>query len=116
MVDGGSDEECGVRGLVLRRGCDRLPPGEPVAIGREPAKKVWAAYFADSTYTISWQTEHAGVAQSGELGFTAGTCEDSYMGPDGTPVTEKGKSLCTWAKQPDGSWKATHDMWNQDSR
>jgi hypothetical protein len=30
------------------------PPNEPVAIGRPAAKKVWAAYFADKTFTISW--------------------------------------------------------------
>jgi len=92
------------------------PPGEPVAVGREAAQKVWAAYFADSTYTISWQTEHASVAESGELGFTAGTYQDSYRGPDGGMVEAKGKYLCVWKKQADGTWKATNDMWNADSR
>lgn len=92
------------------------PPNEPVAVGRDAAKKVWAAYFADSTYSISWKTAHAGVAGSGDLAFTAGTYEDSFIGPDGTLVTGTGKYLCTWAKQPDGTWKAIHDIWNADSR
>ena len=59
---------------------------------------------------------HAEVAKSGELGFTAGTYEDSFMGPDGKRVSEKGKYLCTWRKQKDGTWKATHDMWNTDAK
>ena len=92
------------------------PPNEPVAIGRPAAKKVWAAYFADPTFTISWKADHAGVSKSGDLGFTAGAYADSYKGPDGKLVTEKGKFLCTWKKQNDGSWKAIHDMWNSDSR
>ena len=92
------------------------PPNESVAIGRPAAKKVWAAYFADPTFTISWKADHAGVSKSGDLGFTAGAYEDSYKGPDGKLVTEKGKFLCTWKKQNDGSWKAIHDMWNSDSR
>ena len=92
------------------------PPNEPAAIGQAAARNVWAAYFADSTYTISWKTDHAGVSKSGDLGFTAGTYEDSFRGPDGKMVAEKGKYLCTWAKQADGTWKATHDMWNTDSK
>lgn len=92
------------------------PPGEPVAVGRAAAKKVWAAYFADPTFSISWKTVHAEVAKSGDLGYTTGTYEASYKGPDGKPVAEKGKYLCTWKLQGDGTWKAIHDMWNTDAR
>lgn len=92
------------------------PPNEPAAIGRAAAKKVWAAYFADKTFTISWKTVHAEVAKSGDLGYTAGTYEDSFKGPDGKQVSEKGKYVCTWRKQKDGTWKAIHDTWNYDSK
>ena len=92
------------------------PPGEPVAMGRSAAKDVWAAYFADPSFTISWKTLHAEVAKSGDLGFTAGSYEASFKGPDGAQIDEKGKYLCTWKLQSDGAWKATHDMWNADSR
>ena len=92
------------------------PPNEPVAIGQPAAKKVWASYFADSTFSISWKTVHAGAAASGDLGFTAGTYDDSFKGPDGTIVRETGKYVCTWKKQKDGSWKAIHDIWNTDSK
>jgi uncharacterized protein (TIGR02246 family) len=90
------------------------PPNEPAAVGRPAAKKVWAAYFADPTYSISWKTVHAGV--SGDLGFTAGTYEDSFKGPDGKLVQGKGKYVCTWRKQKDGTWKAIHDIWNTDAK
>jgi uncharacterized protein (TIGR02246 family) len=90
------------------------PPNEPVAVGRAAAQKVWAAYFADPSFRISWKTTHAEV--NGDLGFTSGTYEDSFKGPDGKLVEEKGKYLCVWKKQKDGSWKAIHDMWNADSR
>jgi ketosteroid isomerase-like protein len=92
------------------------PPNEPMTIGRSAAKKVWAAYFADPSFTISWKTVHAGVSKSGDLGFTTGTYEDSYKGADGKLVTEKGKYVCIWKKQKDGSWKAIHDTWNSDSK
>ena len=92
------------------------PPNEPIAIGRPAARKVWASYFADPTFSISWTTVHAEVSKSGDLGFTAGTYEDSFKGPDGKLVKEKGKYLCTWKKQNDGTWKAIHDIWNTDSK
>ncbi len=92
------------------------PPNEPAAKGREAAKKVWAAYFAEPTFKISWKATHAEVAKSGDIGFTTGTYEDSFKGPDGKMVSEKGKYVCTWKKQKDGSWKATNDIWNSDAK
>jgi ketosteroid isomerase-like protein len=92
------------------------PPQEPIAIGRAAAKKVWAAYFADKTFTISWKTVHAEVAKSGDLGYTTGTYEASFKGPDGKQVSEKGKYVCTWRKQKGGTWKAIHDIWNADAK
>jgi len=92
------------------------PPNMPAAVGQAAARDVWAGGFADSTYAISWTTSTARVAASGELGYTAGTYQESYRGPDGNPATVKGKYLCVWAKQPDGTWKATNDMWNADSK
>ena len=92
------------------------PPNEPAANGREAAKKVWAAYFAVPDFKISWKTTHAEMAKSGDLGFTAGTYEDSFKGPDGKMVSEKGKYVCLWKKQKDGSWKAIHDIGNSDAK
>jgi len=92
------------------------PPNEPVANGREAAKKVWATYLGLPDFAISWKTVHAEVAASGDIGFTAGTYELSFKGPDGKKVAEKGKYLCTWKKQKDGNWKAVHDMWNSDAK
>jgi uncharacterized protein (TIGR02246 family) len=90
------------------------PPGEPAAVGKAEAKKVWAAYFTDPTFAISWKTKHAEV--TGDLGYTAGTYEDSFKGPDGKTVKEKGKYVCVWRKQKDGNWKAIQDIWNTDSK
>ena len=92
------------------------PPNAPVAIGRPAAKKVWASYFADPSFSIAWKAVNAGVSKSGDLGFTAGTYEASFKGPDGKVVSEKGKYVCTWRKDKDGKWKAIHDIWNADSK
>lgn len=90
------------------------PPNAPVAIGHDAAQKVWAGYFADKTFKISWTTTHAEIAKSGDIGYTAGTYEDSFTGPDGKQVHETGKYVCAWKKQKDGTWKAIQDIWNAD--
>jgi ketosteroid isomerase-like protein len=92
------------------------PPNVPMAVGQAAATKMWANAFADSSFTISWKTDHAGASKSGDMGFTAGAFEDSYKGPSGAMVHEKGKYVCVWSKQADGGWKAEHDIWNTDSR
>lgn len=92
------------------------PPDMPMAVGKAAATAVWAAGFADSTYAISWKTLHAGASKSGDLGYTTGTYEDSFVGPDGKRVTSTGKYVCVWALQADGSWKAIHDSWNTDTK
>ncbi|MBC8105980.1 MAG: DUF4440 domain-containing protein [Anaerolineae bacterium] len=92
------------------------PPNAPMSVGRAAVQKVWASYFEDPSFKISWKTLHAGVSKSGDMGFTSGPYEASWKGPDGKTVTEKGKYLCTWQKQTNGTWKATHDMWNTDAK
>ena len=90
------------------------PPGQPAVVGREAAQKVWAGLLSDPTFSLSWKTVHAGV--SGDLGYTTGTYQSSFKGPDGKMVAEVGKYVTVWKKQKDGSWKAVHDIWNADSK
>jgi len=90
------------------------PPNEPAAVGRSTAKKVWATYFSDSSFAISWKPVHAEV--EGELGYTSGTFDNSFKGPDGKTAQVKGKYVCVWRKQKDGGWKVIHDIWNADSK
>ncbi len=90
------------------------PPNQPLAHGRAAARKVWANYFSDPSFNISWKSTSAGVENN--LGWTAGTYEDSMKGPDGKMIVDKGKYLCVWRKGADGKWKAIQDMWNSDSK
>ena len=90
------------------------PPNQSMSTGRAAAKTVWASYFADKSFSISWKTTHAGA--SGDLGFTTGAYDLSFNGADGKPVSDKGKYVCIWKKQKDGSWKAIHDIWNSDTK
>jgi ketosteroid isomerase-like protein len=89
-----------------------FPPDEAVAVGSSATKRVWAKYFADPTYQISWKTTSAEVVK--DLGWTAGTFQDSSKGADGKTVAKTGKYVCVWHHGADAKWKAIRDIWNYD--
>lgn len=51
---------------------------------------------------LRWAPALAGVAASGELGYTTGPWR--MDGPDGKPVAT-GQFFTVWARQPDGTWR-----------
>jgi len=61
---------------------------------------------------LTWAPVGAGIAASGDLGYTYGTYEFSSKDKDGKPVVDKGKYATIWKKQKDGSWKVAVDMGN----
>lgn len=87
-----------------------------MAVGRTAAKRVGAAYFSNPSFSTSWKSLHAEVSKSGDLGFTTGTYDASYKGPDGKTVNDKWKYVCNWKMQTNGNWKAIHDIWNADAK
>jgi ketosteroid isomerase-like protein len=89
------------------------PQNSPVATGKENVKKVWASMFGIPGFSISWAPTGAGVSKGGDLGWTAGTYQLSMNGPDGKPVSDKGKYVVVW-KKVGGKWKAAHDIFNTD--
>ena len=90
------------------------PPNEPAAVGRAAIRKVWAGYFGNPSFQISWTATAAGADR--RTGWTAGTYQDSYKTADGNTVAEKGKYVTVWRKGANGKWQAIRDIWNSDSK
>jgi ketosteroid isomerase-like protein len=88
------------------------PPNEPIVMGHAAAKEAWAKMLADPSMKLSWKTTASAV--EGNMGYTAGTYQMSFNGPDGKPASDTGKTLAVWKKGKDGKWKVIHDMWNSD--
>jgi ketosteroid isomerase-like protein len=61
---------------------------------------------------LTWTPVHADIAASGDLGYTYGTFEFRAKDKDGKPVSDLGKYVTIWKKQPDGAWKVVLDMGN----
>jgi ketosteroid isomerase-like protein len=89
-----------------------LSPNDPVATGKAAISKLVASDF---TYgDLTWHADKAGVAKSGDLGYTSGTYQFIFKDASGKPATDKGKYLTVWKKQADGSWKVLFNAFNTD--
>ena len=61
---------------------------------------------------LTWVPVGAGIAASGDLGYTYGTYEFRSRDKDGKPVLDHGKYTTIWKRQKDGNWKVALDMGN----
>jgi ketosteroid isomerase-like protein len=91
-----------------------LPPNAPFAMDRNSVRESWAGLLGPNT-AVSWKVSKVEVAKSGELGYLYGVYELAIKDPKGGPtVTDGGKLLEVWKKQPDGRWKCIVDTYNSD--
>jgi uncharacterized protein (TIGR02246 family) len=90
-----------------------LPPNAPIANGKQEIRAVWATLLVPGT-SVSWQPTKVEVARSGDLAYLRGTYLLTMKDAKGNPVTDHGKMVEVWKKQPDGQWKTVADIFNSD--
>jgi ketosteroid isomerase-like protein len=91
-----------------------LAPNAPLAHGHDEIRKLFAGFFSLPGLVVTWHADEVHVAESGELGYTTGSYEMSFKGPDGKPIADHGKYSTVWQKQKDGRWKVVVDSFNSD--
>ena len=99
----------------LDENASMLAPNTPIATGKAAISKLIAGELALQDSKIRWHPDKAGVAQSGELGYTSGFYDWSFKDKSGKVVSDTGKYLTVWKKQPDGKWKVLFDTYNSDN-
>jgi len=91
-----------------------FPPNASIVTGKEAIRARVSELYSGPRFAISWQTTKVEVSRSGDLAYSHGTYEETVNDPEGNPVTDKGKWVTVWEKQPDGTWKVVADIWNSD--
>ena len=91
-----------------------LSPNAPIVTGKEALRAYWSEAVSAPGFAISWQASKVEVARSGDLGYVVGTYEGAAKDAKGKLVTDRGKYMTVWKKQPDGTWKAVADMYSSD--
>ena len=94
---------------------DWLPPNAPIVHGKTAIRAGWAKLIGNPGFTIDWQINKLEVSRAGDLAYTIFTYQMAVDGANGKPITDQGKDMAVWKKQPDGSWKMVADTFNSDS-
>jgi ketosteroid isomerase-like protein len=92
-----------------------MAPGVATVKGADAIKKVIGELVVDPNFALSLETVTVDASRGGDFGYAQGTYTVTATDPAAKKaVTEKGKYLVLYEKQPDGSWKAVQDIWNAD--
>jgi len=93
-----------------------LYPGGPILNGKAAIKAAMAPYFSDPNFSVTFGSTRAMASKGGDMVYSQGTYTMTMTNPKTKkPMTDKGKYLTVYTKQPDGSWKAVADTFNSDS-
>jgi len=99
--------ECCADDLVL------MPPNAQALVSLA-AVRLWSeGFFAQFSADLTTTTEDLVV--SGDLAV-ARRAYAWMLTPkaDGDPILDHGKAVLVYRREPDGTWKQTHDIWNSD--
>ncbi len=91
-----------------------MPPNAPTVEGKEAIRQLLAGLLTIPSFTVSHHPGTIVVSRAGDLAYGSYACELTVRDAQGTAVTERGKDISLFRKQPDGSWKLVVDMWSAD--
>ncbi len=91
-----------------------LPPNDKIATDKAAIHKVISDMFTLPNISVTWRPTKVEAARSGDIAYLYGAYELTFTGPDGKPVSDRGKNIEIWKKQGDGNWKCAVDTWNSD--
>jgi ketosteroid isomerase-like protein len=91
-----------------------LPPNAPMVTGKESVRKWASEVVANPGFVASWQTTKVEVSRAGDLAYSTDTYQLTANNPKGKPVTDRGKEVIVWKKQPGDKWKTVIDIFNSD--
>ena len=89
-----------------------MPPNIPTLQGKDSIRTLWKSLLEAPGFAGGWKATKVEV--SVDLAYVSGTYEITETDDSGKPMTDKGKYIKNWKKQPDGSWKCVADMFSSD--
>lgn len=91
-----------------------MPPNIPTLTGKDSIRTLWKSLLEAPGFAGGWKATKVEVARSGDLAYVSGNYELTGMNDRGESMTDKGKYLAVWKKQPDGGWKCAANMFHSD--
>jgi ketosteroid isomerase-like protein len=90
-----------------------MPPSAPPVEGKAAIRELAAGLLSLPDFSVTHHPpDRIVVSQSGDLAYISYAYELTVPGSEGASITEKGKDISIFQKQPDGSWKLVVDIWS----
>lgn len=89
----------------------RMPPNQPMHQGREAIQRWFSRVEQVSQYDLTLEAISGGSG----LAYVRTTYRITLL-PEGAsaPITDQGKALEVWRRDPDGMWRMSAAIWNSD--
>lgn len=91
-----------------------LPTAEPIVSGKAAIREEWHHILSIPNFQSKSATTRLEVAKGGDMAYSMGTYTAIMLGENGQSVTEPGKWVSIWKRQPDGSWRIAVETYNTD--
>jgi uncharacterized protein (TIGR02246 family) len=90
-----------------------MPPHHPSVQGQQAIVQYFRSLFSRSKFRFTFTSSDIHLAGDTALERVTYTVT-IWPGDDAASIEDVGKGLHVYRRQPDGSWKLTHDIWNSD--
>ena len=91
-----------------------MPPGQPTVVGKAAIRQFLQQTSAIPGFSITWEPEHASVANQGDVGYLVERNRITFTEATGVPRAQFGKAVTVWRKNAAGAWKCVIDTWNEN--
>jgi len=71
-----------------------FPPNAPLATGKQALRAAWSQLLVG--FSGGWQPTRVEASRGGDMGYVTGTYDIKFTGPDGKPVSDRGKYVEVW--------------------
>jgi uncharacterized protein (TIGR02246 family) len=90
-----------------------MPPHHPSVQGHQAIVEYFRSLFSRSKFSFTFTSSHIHLAGDTALEHVTYTAIIWPRG-DNSLIEDAGKGLHVYRREPNGSWKLTHDIWNSD--
>jgi ketosteroid isomerase-like protein len=90
-----------------------IPAGMPNVVGKDALRAYVEGTRTIPGFRISWSSSNAQLSPDGGMAYLLSTNEVVVTGPDGQPVTSRGRAVTVWRREAEGEWRCAVDIWNE---
>src|SRR5262245_51766179 len=89
-----------------------MPPNDTTLYGKDEIRSWWEDYFSFFRVTSILQTDRE-ITVVGDQAFERESFSATIIPKEsGARILDDIRSLSVWRREPDGSWKISHQIWN----